>query len=62
MKDKTLNKETQLRVRLTPHQSFMLDEMCARLELTKSALVRYMIDQFIKEYNNTEDNECLEQL
>ena len=62
MKDKTLNKETQLRVRLTPHQSFMLDEMCARLELTKSSLVRYMIDQFIKEYNNTEDNECLEQL
>ena len=62
MKDKTLNKETQLRVRLTPHQSFMLDEMCARLELTKSVLVRYMLDQFIKEYNNTEDNECLEQL
>lgn len=62
MKDKTLNKETQLRVRLTPHQSFMLDEMCSRLELTKSALVRYMIDQFIKEYNNTEDNERLEQL
>ena len=47
MKDKSMNKETQLRVRLTPHQSFMLDEMCARLELTKSALVRYIIDQFI---------------
>lgn len=27
MKDKTTNKDTQLRVRLTPNQSFMLDEM-----------------------------------
>lgn len=27
MKDKTTNKEAQLRVRVTPHQSFMLDEM-----------------------------------
>ena len=62
MKDKTLNKETQLRVRLTPHQSFMLDEMCARLELTKSSLVRYIIDQFIKEYDNTDEDEGLEQL
>lgn len=55
MKDKSSNKESQLRVRLTPHQSFMLDEMCNSLELTKSALVRYILDQFIKEYNETQE-------
>lgn len=62
MKDKTTNKNDQLRVRLTPHQSFMLNEMCNRLELTKSALVRYILDQFIREYNKIEDNVGLEQL
>ena len=30
MKNKSTNKEAQLRVRLTPHQSFMLDEICKR--------------------------------
>lgn len=44
MKDKSTNKDTQLRVRLTPHQSFMLDEMCAKLEITKSVLIRYILD------------------
>lgn len=44
MKDKTTNKEAQLRVRVTPHQSFMLDEMSKELEITKSALIRYILD------------------
>nr|DAT69117.1 MAG TPA: NikA, BACTERIAL CONJUGATION, RELAXASE, DNA [Caudoviricetes sp.] len=44
MKDKCTNKESQLRVRLTPHQSFKLDEMCEKLEITKSALIRYILD------------------
>lgn len=44
MKDKTTNKEAQLSVRVTPHQSFMLDEMCKELEITKSALIRYILD------------------
>lgn len=52
MKDKSTNKESQLRVRLTPHQSFKLDEMCEKLEITKSALIRYILDQFINQYDN----------
>ncbi len=55
MKDKSSNKEAQLRVRLTPHQSLMLDEMCEQFELTKSALIRYILDQFIKQYEDTDD-------
>lgn len=51
MKDKTTNKDTQLRVRLTAHQSFMLDEMCKEFEITKSALIRYILDQFISQYD-----------
>lgn len=51
MKDKTTNKDTQLRVRLTPNQSFMLDEMCKEFEITKSALIRYILDQFISQYD-----------
>ena len=55
MKDKSSNKEAQLRVRLTPHQSLMLDEMCEQFELTKSALMRYILDQFIKQYEDTDE-------
>lgn len=55
MKDKSTNKEAQLRVRLTPHQSFKLDEMCDKLEITKSALIRYILDQFIKQYEDTDE-------
>lgn len=55
MKDKSSNKEAQLRVRLTPHQSLMLDEMCEQFELTKSALIRYILDQFIKQYEDTDE-------
>lgn len=55
MKDKSGNKEAQLRVRLTPHQSLMLDEMCEQFELTKSALIRYILDQFIKQYEDTDE-------
>lgn len=55
MRDKTTNKETQLRVRLTPNQSQMLDEMSATLEITKSALIRYILDKFIEEYNQADE-------
>lgn len=55
MKDKSNNKERKLNVRITPHQSFMLDEMCEQFELTKSALIRYILDQFIKQYEDTDD-------
>lgn len=55
MKDKSTNKEAQLRVRLTPHQSLMIDEMCDRLEITKSALIRYILDQFINQYEKVDE-------
>ena len=44
MKDTTNNKDTKLTVRLTPHQSFMLDVMSKELEVNKSVLVRYILD------------------
>ena len=55
MKDKSTNKNDQLRVRLTPHQSLKLDELCDKLEITKSALIRYILDQFIQQYDNTDE-------
>lgn len=55
MKDKSSNKERKLNVRVTPHQSLMLDEMCEQFELTKSALIRYILDQFIKQYEDTDE-------
>ena len=54
MKDTTNNKDTKLTVRLTPHQSFMLDEMSQKLEVNKSTLVRYILDQFINQYQKAE--------
>ena len=53
MKDKTLNKEAQLRVRLTPYQSQMVEELSEKFEVTKSALVRYILEQFFKSYENS---------
>lgn len=51
MKDKSTNKTTKLVVRLTPNQSLMIDEISEKFEVTKSALVRYILDQFIEQYN-----------
>ncbi len=44
MKDKSTNKDGQLNVRITPHQSLMIDEICKECEITKSALIRYILD------------------
>ena len=55
MKDKSTNKEAQLRVRLTPHQSFKLDEICEELDITKSALVRYILEQFLNQYDKADE-------
>ena len=57
MKDKTLNKEVQLRVRLTPYQSQMLEELSAKLDIKKSPLVRYILDQF---FNQIEKSDVLD--
>ena len=51
MKDTSNNKTNKLVVRLTPHQSFMLEEMSNNLEITKSALVRYVLERFFNEYS-----------
>jgi hypothetical protein len=44
MKDKTNNKDNKITVRLTPNQSFMLNEMASVLGVKKSVLVRYILD------------------
>lgn len=54
MKDKTNNKDNKITVRLTPNQSFMLNEMVSVLGVKKSVLVRYILDQFIAQYNKAE--------
>lgn len=54
MKDKSSNKENRITVRLTPNQSQMLDVMSSRFEVKKSALVRYIIDQFIAQYDEAD--------
>lgn len=51
MNNKTTNKDAKITVRLTPHQSFMLDTMCDKLEVTKSVLIRYILDNFINQYD-----------
>lgn len=55
MKDKSNNKDRKITVRLTPHQSFMLDEMSNALEIKKSVLVRYALDQFIDTYSKADE-------
>lgn len=54
MSDKTTNKERKITVRLTPHQSLMLDNMCEQLEVTKSTMIRFILDNFINEYDRLE--------
>lgn len=47
MSNRSTNKEAKISVRLTPHQSFKLNEMSNQLEVTRSTLVRYILDNFI---------------
>lgn len=61
MKDKSINKTNKLVVRLTPNQSLMIDEIAEQFEVTKSALVRYILDSFITQYYRADANK-LEQL
>lgn len=50
MKDKSTNKTNILQVRLTPHQGLMIEEIAEQFQVTKSALVRYILDSFIAQY------------
>lgn len=49
---KETNKDSRITVRLTPNQNFMLDTISNEASVSKSALVRYIIEEFIKRYND----------
>ena len=49
---KIAKKETRVSVRITPEQENMLDLICNELDIKRSTLVRYAIDQVIKSYND----------
>lgn len=50
---KSTNKDSRITVRLTPNQDFMLSVISKKIDRPKSALVRYIIEQFITKYNDT---------
>lgn len=54
MNDTHKNKDVKVTVRLTPHQSFMIEEMSKQLEVNKSVLIRYILDQFIDQFHKAE--------
>ena len=47
-----MKKDKRITVRLTPNQDFMLDEISSKIDKSKAEIVRYMINKFIKDYNN----------
>lgn len=47
---KETNKDSRITVRLTPHQSFELDNIADRLKMKKSQIIRLMLDNFINKY------------
>ena len=49
---KTNKKDKRITVRLTPNQDFMLDEISNKIGKSKSVIMRYIINDFIKQYNN----------
>ena len=49
---KITKKETRVSVRITPEQENMLDLICNELDIKRSILVRFAIDQLIKNYSD----------
>lgn len=49
---KIAKKETRVSVRITPEQENMLDLICNELDIKRSTLVRFAIDQLIKNYSD----------
>lgn len=49
---KIAKKETRVSVRITPEQENMLDLICNELDIKRSILVRFAIDQLIKNYSD----------
>lgn len=54
MSNKSTNKEQKITVRLTPNQALMLNDMSTKLGVTKSVLIRFILDNFIKQYEQCE--------
>ena len=49
---KIAKKETRVSVRITPEQENLLDLICNELDIKRSILVRFAIDQLIKNYSD----------
>ena len=43
--------------RPTPRQAFELDNICSELKIKKSALIRYLLENFIDKYERAKGNE-----
>ena len=43
--------------RPTPRQAFELDNICSELKIKKSALIRYLLENFIDKYESTKGYE-----
>ena len=49
---KSNKKDKRITVRLTPNQDFMLGEISEKIDKSKAEIIRYMINDFVKKYNN----------
>ena len=52
MTKKLTSKDIRVSVIISPNQDQMLDTIAEELEIKRSTLVRYAIDQVIKSYND----------
>ncbi|WP_159101363.1 hypothetical protein [Phocaeicola paurosaccharolyticus] len=44
-------------IRLTAHQVFTINEICNRMNLDRSKVIRFAIDQFLEKYEKSVRNE-----
>lgn len=44
-------------IRLTVHQVFTINEICNRMNLDRSKVIRFAIDQFLEKYEKSVRNE-----
>ncbi len=52
MSKKLTSKDIRVSVRISPNQDQMLNQIAKELEIKRSTLVRYAIDQVINSYND----------
>ena len=52
MTKKITTKDIRVSVRISPNQDKMLDTIAEELDIKRSTLVRYAINQIIKSYND----------